>query len=1056
VIAGRRGGSVRAKMLALLVVASAVPAVVSAVLTLVQGRAMAEKQATELLSARADQLAAEIDGWHRLHAAAARRIPTFPRIRAYLAAPPESKALEAERVLASLRVASDSDPDVRAILLLDRSGRVELGTDSLAVGVDLAGYSYARPGTAERTVISPRFVTLPFGAPEPLVAYASPTLSATGEQVGLVMVYVRAEALWRIVNAANERAGPGSYAVVLDEDGIRLAHGLRPDFVFHPTGPLAPALIEQIVRERAFGAETAARLGKIIGRPEQHAAARADALPSRATLDRSISSATGLMTLGVSRRASQVPWTVVVRVPEDVLLGPLDRLSAAMLVLAAAAGGLAFWLGLLLSRQILRPIAALTRATLRMEQGDRSTRVASDFPGELGRLCQGFDQMAAALQAEQDRLESRVKERTLDLERANAELGLQKEELVAQRGELAAQQQELRAKNEEVERANRMKSEFLANMSHELRTPLNSIIGFSELMREDLRATLGARHLSYLEDVLGSGRHLLGLINDILDLSKIEAGRLVLNVEDVSALEAMNEARVLVRPGAGKKRMEIVVADASRRALRVDRAKLRQVLLNLLSNAIKFAPEASTVTMTAADVAEGVCLTVTDQGPGISAELRRRLFEPFVQGENPLVKKHQGTGLGLAISKRLVEQHGGRIELGPEREPGTSFRVILPAAAAPAVAPPRPTVLLAQDRAPGAPVVRAGLQAAGYEVEDLGGRDLVETARAVQPQAVVLDPSPDGEGGAQAADRLQRDPGTRDIPIVASAAFGAGFLPKPVTPAALLERVRSLAPLGDTPPSVLVIDDDPAVGTLLATVLGSAGYRVEVAERGREGIAAALAHPPALVVVDILLPDLSGFEVIESLGNDERTRQLPVLVLTASDLSDLDRARLRHRVTGVASKGDILRSELVVAVDRAVGRSPRRTSDDPAAGPTILVVDDHDLNRQLARVILERKGFNVALAEDGEAAVAVARQTRPALIIMDLAMPRKDGYTAARELKAEPITADVPIVALTALAMRGDEAKALSAGIDAYLTKPIDRGALEATVERFLGQAPKS
>jgi two-component system sensor histidine kinase/response regulator len=289
---------------------------------------------------------------------------------------------------------------------------------------------------------------------------------------------------------------------------------------------------------------------------------------------------------------------------------------------------------------------------------------------------------------------------------------------------------------------------------------------------------------------------------------------------------------------------------------------------------------------------------------------------------------------------------------------------------------------------------------------------------------------------------------------VAGVAPGASFLPKPVTPHALLEKVRALSPAGD---HVLVVDDDPAVGTLLEAVLAPAGYRVTVVGRGREGIEAARAQPPSLVVVDLLLPDLSGFEVIDGLTAHERTRELPVLVLTASDLSDVDRARLRQRAGAVAGKGDVLRAELVAAVDRAVGRAERRSS--PVApvrpGPTILVADDHDLNRELARSILERKGFAVTMAEDGQAAVDLARRTRPALIIMDLAMPRKDGYTAARELKAEPDTAGVPIVALTALAMRGDEARALSSGIDAYLTKPIDRGALEAAVDRFLGQAPK-
>jgi signal transduction histidine kinase/DNA-binding response OmpR family regulator len=605
-------------------------------------------------------------------------------------------------------------------------------------------------------------------------------------------------------------------------------------------------------------------------------------------------------------------------------------------------GALALGLGVLLSRRILGPV------------------------GRSG-------EMTPALQAAQDRLETRGRERTTELELANAELSFQKDELEAQRAELAAQRDQLHLKNREVERANRLKSEFLANMSHELRTPLNSIIGFSELLLDDLRGTVEPRHLEYLDDVLGSGRHLLGLINDILDLSKIEAGHVSLSLESVAPLEAINEACELVRPSAAKKQMEVVATSTTRRALLADRAKVRQVLLNLLSNAIKFAPQGSPITITASDAAEGVCLAVRDQGPGVAAALRGRLFEPFTQGEDPLVKKHQGTGLGLAISKRLVDQHGGRIELSSEPGQGATFQLFLPAAPETASALPR--------------------------------------------------------------------------------ASETGFLPKPVSRHTLLEQVRALSGAQDHP-EVLVIDDDPSVGALLAGVLGPAGYRVQVVERGREGIEAARARPPSLVVVDILLPDISGFEVIDGLAAHESTRAIPVLVLTASDLTEGERARLRPRVGAVASKGDILRSELLAAVDRAVSRGP--AAPTAPAPRTILVVDDHDLNRALARDILERKGFAVELAEDGVEAVEMARRTRPALIIMDLSMPRKDGYSAARELKAEPVTADVPIVALTALAMRGDEARAMSVGIDAYLTKPIDRGALEAAVDRFLGQAPKS
>jgi signal transduction histidine kinase/CheY-like chemotaxis protein len=1058
--------SVRGKLLALLLVASALPAAIAAALTLAQGRSMAQTEAAALLGARADQLVAELDAYHRDHLNAVQRLTYLPGMRQFVVAPPESRAAAEGPLLAACAAITDNDPDVRTIVFLGTDGRVQLTTRADGRGSDLSYRRYVREGLKGQPVISDVFISQPSsGRPgQASLAYTAPVFVRPGELAGLLVMYLSADSFWRTVGAFNDRAGQGSYAVLLDELGVRIAHGTRPDFLFHPTGQLEPGVIEQMVNERRFSDQTRPLLEQVIARPEQFAAARAATLPKHDRLDRSVSDAGDQVTLAITRRLTTVPWTVVLRVPEAVVMGPPRRLTLRLLWLGAGASVLAFVLGLGLSGRIQRPIRSLLAATDRVARGESGTRVHVRDRDELGQLGERFNEMAAAIESGKERLEWRVKERTRELERANSELATQKEELLVQRSELAVHQNQLQLKNEEVQRANRLKSEFLANMSHELRTPLNSIIGFSELLGEDLRGALTPRHLEYLDDVMQSGRHLLGLINDILDLSKIEAGHMSLSLEAVAAEEAVAEACEMVRPAAGKKRVTLAVNARARQLLRADRAKLRQVLLNLLSNAIKFSPEGTAVDIKVEDGPGVVRIAVRDRGPGIAPALRPRLFDPFVQGEDPLVKKHQGTGLGLAISKRIVEQHGGTIDVDSTPGHGATMRVSIPAATGGTGASRipteirdeitsrqgRPVVLLADDQ-PQAAELRIGLEQSGYAVEELGGRDVVATARALQPMVIVIDPARDSERGALAVDGLQRDEATRDIPLVASTAPGAGFVPKPVSTAEMLGRVRTLAPpAGD--PRVLVVDDDPTAGALLCAVLGPAGYKVEVVHGGQEAIAAALADPPALAVVDLLLPDISGFDVIEALAADARTRHVPVLVLTGTDLSDLDRARLRQRVSAVAGKGDLLRGELIAAVDRATDRAGRRPSAaSRPSGPTILVVDDHDLNRQLARAILERKGYAVAEAADGEAAVAMAQKQPPALILLDLAMPRKDGYTAARELKAAPGTAEVPIVALTALAMRGDEAKALAAGIDAYLTKPIDRSALEATVDRFLG-----
>jgi len=249
---------------------------------------------------------------------------------------------------------------------------------------------------------------------------------------------------------------------------------------------------------------------------------------------------------------------------------------------------------------------------------------------------------------------------------------------------------------------------------------------------------------------------------------------------------------------------------------------------------------------------------------------------------------------------------------------------------------------------------------------------------------------------------------------------------------------------------VLAIDDDPVVATVLRAVLAPAGFRLMSSPLGREGIKVARREQPALVIVDLLLPDISGFEVIESLRADPRTQAVPVIALTAANLSAADRSRLESRVSSLAQKGDFTRDSVLLAVQRAIGAAPAGAGN----GPTMLIVDDHDLNRELIRSLLERKGYRVLQADNAEAGIEIARRERPSLILLDLAMPGKDGFQAAREMKADSALATTPLVAVTALAMRGDEERARKAGFDGYVIKPVDRRVLEETIENLLKGKP--
>jgi signal transduction histidine kinase/DNA-binding response OmpR family regulator len=815
--------------------------------------------------------------------------------------------------------------------------------------------------------ISDVFISLAAGGEQaPVIAYSNPVRNGSGAIMGTTVLSVRATALWDQLRSINDRAGDGSYGVLLDRYGIRVGHGTRDDLLFRPTGPLTPEEVATLVAERRFDQRTQELLSRMARSPVQFALSRAPFVETEQEAVSRYVASNQVWNMSVARRLVEVPWTLFVLVPESSVYSPIDELLVKGLGSALLIAVLALLLGFALSRRILAPLQEVSAAAAALTRGQLDTRVTVATGDEVGTLAGDFNKMASALETANRELEERVKQRTAELERANEELTAQREELITQRAELQAQQRELELKNDQAQRADRLKSEFLANMSHELRTPLNSIIGFSELLLDEAGSGLQARHREFIEDVLGSGRHLLALINDILDLSKIEAGQLELNRRAEAPADVLDEACQLVQPSFGKKRLRLERKDQTRREVLADRGKLLQVLLNLLSNAGKFSPDDTVVEVGCQDHKAGhngapnggqsmVRFWIRDHGLGIDEQLRTRLFQAFVQGESPLTKRHQGTGLGLAICKRLIEQHGGSIGVDSTPGKGSTFWFTLPAAS-----------------------------------------------------GASAHPAPATNGVSVTSDGVDTKDGR---------------------------------------PEVLVIDDDPGVGTLLRGMLERAGYRVTIAERARDGMMMARDRQPDALVVDLGLPDASGFSLIEDLSADSRTRTRPIVVLTARDLSEDERARLRPHVEAIARKGDLLRAELIGKLDRAL--RPELAPPRSTRG-RVLVVDDHDLNRELVRSILERRGYEVLQADDGVAGVVMAHRSRPDVILMDLAMPRKDGFAATRELKADQTTRAIPIVALTALAMRGDEDRALAAGVDEYLTKPIDRKRLEETVERLM------
>jgi len=422
-----------------------------------------------------------------------------------------------------------------------------------------------------------------------------------------------------------------------------------------------------------------------------------------------------------------------------------------------------------------------------------------------------------------DKLEEK-KEHLEDIERMNADLERKVKERTQ---ELEVVNQKLQESNLELQRANSLKSEFLANMSHELRTPLNAVIGFSELLLDTTAGVLTGEQKDYVADILSSGRHLLELINEILDLSKIEAGKMKLSVEEFEIGPVIEEAMALLRVEAGRKHIELVseVGEASIEA-RADRGKVRQVLNNLLSNAVKFTPPGGRVTLRASRQGEGVAVSVIDTGIGIKEEDQERIFQAFTQVDGSYSRRYQGTGLGLTLVKKFVELQGGRVTLTSRFGEGSDFSFTLPGAVsqAPSLDPvpadgevgavnpvtPAPgskgdLILVVEDNPMNLKLVRDILKQSGYRVaESTTGEEALDALKFIRPDLILMDIQLPGIDGLRAARLLRDNPETCNIPVIALTAHVmkgdevrakeagcAGYIPKPIQPGELTRQIAA-------------------------------------------------------------------------------------------------------------------------------------------------------------------------------------------------------------------------------------------------------------------------
>jgi signal transduction histidine kinase/CheY-like chemotaxis protein len=507
-----------------------------------------------------------------------------------------------------------------------------------------------------------------------------------------------------------------------------------------------------------------------------------------------------------------------------------------------------------------------------------------------------------------------------------------------------------------AEEVNRAKSQFLANMSHELRTPLNAIIGFSEILQDQTAGGLTPKQARYVDNVLTSGRHLLQLINDVLDLSKIEAGRMTLEYARFAPSLAIRDVRNVVVALANKKSQSIRLdVPEELPAVEGDQGKFKQILYNLLSNAVKFTPEGKAITVSAsADEQAGrLTVAVRDEGIGLRPEHHERVFGEFEQVDSSYARAQQGTGLGLALTRRFVEMHGGRIWVESEGEgKGSTFLFTLPlrrprpegaAPEAPASVPfaERPSVLVVDDDRASSELMRQHLERAGYRVAQVyRAGDAVPAARELRPNAITLDVQLPDRDGWTALNALKTDPATAEIPVVvvsvteavngaaAKPAAGVGAVAcfvKPVDRDRLIGTIEAFASAaGDARrPRVLVVDDDPRTVEMLAHLMGKRGFEVVSALGGREALERAVAERPDVIVLDLMMPEVSGFDVVEHLRSRPDLSGIPVLVYTANDISEEARDRLARQVLASAGRDTGDGAALVAELGRVLAASER-------------------------------------------------------------------------------------------------------------------------------------
>jgi CheY-like chemotaxis protein/signal transduction histidine kinase/HAMP domain-containing protein len=645
------------------------------------------------------------------------------------------------------------------------------------------------------------------------------------------------------------------------------------------------------------------------------------------------------------------------------------------------------------------------------------------------------------------------------LEAQTEELREQAEELQHQANELQKgsdvlqlQNQELEMQRIQVEEATRLKSEFLSNMSHELRTPLNSINALSHVLIRQAKHKLSPEENEYMEVIERNGKRLLSLINDILDLSKIEAGKMELQPKPLSLKDFLRQITDNIQPLARQKNITLAFTMADEDIkIDTDETRLYQIMSNIIGNAVKFTNKGG-VEISVIPEKTVVHFHVKDSGIGISREAIPYIFDEFRQADGSTSRAYEGTGLGLAIAKKLVKALHGKISVESTLGEGSVFTVSLPVKwegrlESEAFAINQnlttdqsiKTILVVDDDPETVREISQSLHDGGYHtLGTTSGQEALELAVKYKPFAITLDIVMPEMDGFEVLQKIKNNPETSDIPVIiisvsddqqTSFALGAvGYISKPVDRQALIREVRKLNP---NPATIMIVDDNPVDRNQIKQILQQENLHNIEAESGMKCLEMLSLNQPDILVLDLMMPGMNGFQVLDEIRKRPETRDLPVIVVTAKDLTPYDKAQLTGKVATVLKKNTDVPARIFAEIKRILDQikmnpTANRKPDGPVSVKRILIVEDNRIAVIQIKKILEREPITVDVATDGNHALEYMKHTIPDGVILDLMMPGIDGFEVLETIRGTEETRKIPVIVLTAKNLTKNDLSRLS------------------------------